>query len=609
MQEKLTQTVKHRVSDEGLRLILRHLWQEKRLFVLTVFFTGLGALFEGAGIGLLIPFLESLLQPDQEPLATGWVWFDQNVLWVDASTVARLYWFTGMILGTVVLRGILAYLGSLVSITLQRTVVAKLRREVIDQIQSVSLRFFSTRRTGSIINTLNQEVSQVNNLLGTSSTILIRGSMAIVYAGALFALAWPLAIAALGICAILFGVMSLFLGALREEGRKLPKANARVTSIATELIRGIRTVFLSGTQQFEADRFREATEEVKNIGIRMGRRNALAQPISQSVATTALMGIVIVAVQYFVLPGHLSAAALLTFLFALFRLLPIVRSLNGLRGQWATQRGALENVAEFLRTEDKPYLEDGHVPLRQFEHGIEVQHVSFSYLPDQPVLRDVSFRIDCGETVAFVGASGAGKSTLADVLMRLYDPTEGRILIDGRDLRAYTLDSLRDHIAAVSQDTFLFNDTVYNNLTYGIGDLPMDEVRAAAQHANALEFIEELEVGFDTQLGDRGVRLSGGQRQRIAIARALLRDPEILVLDEATSSLDSVTEKLVQESLDYLMEGRTVVVIAHRLSTIENADKVIVLEEGRIVEQGAYDELVVRGGQFAKYHDLQFQAA
>jgi len=219
----------------------------------------------------------------------------------------------------------------------------------------------------------------------------------------------------------------------------------------------------------------------------------------------------------------------------------------------------------------------------------------------------VSFTVERGETVAFVGASGAGKTTLADVMMRLYDPTGGRVLLDGRDLREYTLKSLRDHIAAVSQDTFLFNDTVYNNLVYGQGDIPMDKVRLAAEQANALDFIEEMENGFETQLGDRGVRLSGGQRQRIAIARALLTDPEILVLDEATSALDSMTEKLVQESLNYLMEGRTVIVIAHRLSTIENADKVIVLEEGQVVEQGPYDELVARRGQLWEYHSIQYQ--
>jgi subfamily B ATP-binding cassette protein MsbA len=211
--------------------------------------------------------------------------------------------------------------------------------------------------------------------------------------------------------------------------------------------------------------------------------------------------------------------------------------------------------------------------------------------------------------VAFVGATGAGKSTLADVIVRLYDPTRGRILLDGHDLREYEIESLRDKIAVVSQDTFLFNKSVSYNLAYGLDGVSEQQLRWAAEQANALTFIEALENGFDTQLGDRGTRLSGGQRQRIAIARALLRDPEILILDEATSALDSITEKLVQEALERLMENRTVIAIAHRLSTIEHADKIVVLENGKLVEEGSYDELLRRRGQLWEYHNVQYQVA
>jgi subfamily B ATP-binding cassette protein MsbA len=332
-------------------------------------------------------------------------------------------------------------------------------------------------------------------------------------------------------------------------------------------------------------------------------------PISNIVSSTALIGIVIVAVKYFVLPGAMSAAMLITFQFALFRLLPIVQSLNGLRGTWAWQRGSLENVADFLADTDKPYLPDGSIPLTSFDDAIELQNVWFAYQPSEMVLKDIDLTIQRGETVAFVGATGAGKSTLADVIARLYDPTRGRILLDGRDLREYTLDSLRNAVAVVSQDTFLFNRTVRYNLAYGLEDVSDEDLRWAAEQANALEFIEALEDGFETQLGDRGTRLSGGQRQRIAIARALLRDPKILILDEATSALDSVTEKLVQQALERLMDNRTVIAIAHRLSTIEHADNVVVLEEGEVVEQGPYDELLARRGQLWEYHSIQYQAA
>jgi ABC-type multidrug transport system fused ATPase/permease subunit len=235
--------------------------------------------------------------------------------------------------------------------------------------------------------------------------------------------------------------------------------------------------------------------------------------------------------------------------------------------------------------------------------------VTFGYLPDTPVLKDLNLEFRRGKMTAIVGASGAGKSTLVDLLPRFYDPDRGRILYDGRDLRDFTTSSLRDQIAVVSQATHIFNTSVTDNIAYGIPDISPERLREVAAQSNALSFIEEMEAGFDTVLGDKGTRLSGGQRQRIAIARALLRDPEILILDEATSALDSVSEHLVQESLERLMEGRTVIAIAHRLSTIENADWVIVLEDGEVVEQGTYADLLERQGQLWTYHSLQYQLA
>jgi subfamily B ATP-binding cassette protein MsbA len=303
----------------------------------------------------------------------------------------------------------------------------------------------------------------------------------------------------------------------------------------------------------------------------------------------------------------MSVAVLLTFFFALFRLLPLVQVLNGHRSQWAISRNALDVVAQLLDKRDKPYIVDGHRPLQAFRESIVFEDVGFAYEPGQPVLHDISLTIRQGQTTALVGGSGAGKSTLADLLARLQDPTEGRILLDGVDLREFTLESLRRHLVIVSQSTFLFHDTVRANIAYGLDDVPMDRIRWAAEKANALEFIDAMPDGFETVLGDRGERLSGGQRQRISIARALLRDPEILVLDEATSALDSVSERLVQESLEYLMEGRTVLVIAHRLSTVESADHLVVLEGGRIVEEGSYDDLLARKGHLWEYHRLQFE--
>jgi subfamily B ATP-binding cassette protein MsbA len=302
-------------------------------------------------------------------------------------------------------------------------------------------------------------------------------------------------------------------------------------------------------------------------------------------------------------------AFLLTFLFALFRMMPNVHAINHQRGTWAKNSAGLANVAELIRAADKPHLPDGSTPAPPLHEAIVFDDVSFAYHPEQAVLEGVDIRIENGQTTALVGASGAGKSTLVNLVPRFYDPTDGRILYDGTDLRDFNVRSLRDRIAIVSQNTHIFNDTVRFNIAYGAPDASPTQVRSAAKQANALPFIQEMEEGFDTMLGERGVRVSGGQRQRIAIARALLQNPDILILDEATSDLDSISERLVQESLETLMQGRTVVAIAHRLSTIENADWIVVLEDGRVVEQGPYDVLLDKQGQLWKYHRTQYERA
>jgi subfamily B ATP-binding cassette protein MsbA len=575
--------------------------------VLTLIFTLLGAAFEGIGLGLLIPFIESLTTPEAEPWRSGIEWIDTNLLAVNADTTTRLFQVSGLILGSIFCRATFNYLSSVTAVKLQTHVIAKLREEVIDQVQAVSLRFFSKVRVGDILNTLTTEVQRTNRLFSTSHTILVQGAMVLIYATAIFALAWPLALITVALCSLMFVMLNGIIRSLRRYGSLIPQANAEVATIATELVRGIRTVAISGTHRYERKRFQKANDHVRNLVIKLETKAKLTGPLSQLVSSTALIGIVIIAVLFFVLPGQMSSAMLLTFLFALFRLLPLVQNLNGLRGQWAHQRGSLEDIAEFLSKEGKPYLQDGTKRFEEFHQAIELEHVWFAYQGDNMVLQDITLTIQKGQTVAFVGASGAGKSTLADVIARLYDPVNGCVLLDGVDLRDYKVDSLRNKIGVVSQDTFLFNDTVWNNLTYGLEGVPGTRVRWAAEQANALQFIEQMEYGFDTQLGDRGARLSGGQRQRIAIARALLRDPDILILDEATSALDSVSESKVQEATERLLANRTVIIIAHRLSTIEHADKIVVLERGRIVEEGSYADLLASRGQLWEYHRVQYR--
>jgi subfamily B ATP-binding cassette protein MsbA len=318
------------------------------------------------------------------------------------------------------------------------------------------------------------------------------------------------------------------------------------------------------------------------------------------------VGMIILAFTSLVSNGTLQVASLLTFFFVLFRFIPFVQDINGTRAFLSTLHGSANNIKNLLKTDDKNYFQNGHIKFKGLKTSINLVGVDFGYGDENLVLHNITLTIEKGKMTALVGASGAGKTTLADLIPRFYNATEGNVYIDETDIRLFEINSLRSQIAVVSQDTFIFNTSVWQNIAYGTPEATNEQIQEAAKLANALEFILEMPQGFNTQLGDRGVRLSGGQRQRIAIARALLRNPEILILDEATSALDSLSERLIQDSLEKLSVGRTVIAIAHRLSTISKADKVVVLEAGRIVEQGKYEELLGRQGKLWEYHQMQY---
>jgi len=374
-----------------------------------------------------------------------------------------------------------------------------------------------------------------------------------------------------------------------------------------EFINGIRTVQAFATQDFERQRFYKASGDVLEASMIATRSYALVRPLAEALATTVLIGMIILALTLFVTNGIMQTASLLTFLFILFRLVPALHEINGSRAAMGGFWGSLHNIRELLETDNKPYLQNGHRPFPGLRQSITFKSVDFGYDPQQFVLSHINLTIKQGEMTALVGASGAGKTTLVDLIPRFYDSTRGSILIDGADIREFQINSLRRRFAIVSQDTFIFNTNVRDNIAYGTEGATEDEIIEVARLANALEFIQEMPEGFDTRLGDRGVRLSGGQRQRIAIARAILRNPEILILDEATSALDSISERLIQASLEKLAEGRTVIAIAHRLSTIIRADKVVVMEQGRVVEEGSYQELLDLRGKLWNYHQMQYE--
>ena len=573
---------------------------------LTVAFSIGTAVFEGFSIGMLIPFLQTFTE-DGQAFQTGVKWIDTYLLGAEASKIGRMYRICGLILVSTLCRSTLSYFSSVYEVISRARIVQDLRERIVTRLSEVALSYYATTRTGEVMNSVTNEVSRTAGALTALFGFVTKGSLMGMYMALMFWISWELSLIALAALLLLSVALRALLSRIRSRGEEITSANANFADRISEFIAGVRTVTAYNMRDTEQNRLHQAAQRSADATIQTNKQSQVIQPLSQGVISAVLILLVVIAVQHFVLTGALSMAFLLTFLFALFRMMPNVHAINHQRGTWAKNSAGLANVAELIRAADKPHLPNGSAPAPALEEALVFDDVSFAYQPEQTVLKGIDLRIENGQTTALVGASGAGKSTLVNLIPRFYDPTDGRILYDGTDVHDFDIRSLRDRIAIVSQDTHIFNDTARGNIAYGAPDASPAQVRYAAEQANALEFIQEMEEGFDTMLGERGVRVSGGQRQRIAIARALLQDPDILILDEATSDLDSISEKLVQQSLETLMQGRTVVAIAHRLSTIENADWVVVLEEGRVVEQGPYDVLLDEEGQLWEYHRTQYE--
>lgn len=593
---------------QRLRVIgpgLRKYWPYVTLAVVMSMVT---AVFEGLSIGMLVPFLQTL-SSDAGSFTTGVRWIDVYLLGSESTNLGRMYRICGVILVATWMRAITGYLTTVFTTMSRSRIVQNLRERVIDQLVAVAFSFYAREKHADLLHNATTEVGRAAATLAVLFDFMTAGMMLAVYASIMVAISWQLSLVAFGIFGVIGVALSGIINSIREGGQEITDSGKNFTGVMNEFLSGVRTVVAYNAQDFERDRMYKGAERSADAVIATAKRKGALHPITQGLISTIIIVMVVWAVQSFVLAGDLNIAFILTFLFALFRMTPLVNRLNTQRGLLAETQAALESVADLLNTENKPYLSEGDHPAPPLREEIRFENVDFAYVPTERVLKDISFSIEHGKTTALVGASGAGKSTLADLVPRFYDPTAGRILYDGIDLRDLTIRSLRDRIAIVSQNTHIFNDTVAANIAYGTPDTSVARIREVAEQANALEFVEDLDEGFDTILGERGVRLSGGQRQRIAIARAVLEDPEILILDEATSSLDSISEKLVQQSLQRLMSDRTVLAIAHRLSTIENADWVVVLEDGEIVEQGTYAQLIERRGRLWQYHSVQYQMA
>jgi ATP-binding cassette, subfamily B, bacterial MsbA len=586
--------------------LLQELQYFPKLVILALMFSLLAAALEGFGLGFLMAFLQNLVSPNAQPVQTGFEAFDRSILGIHEPITNRLYRISALILVTTWLRSLCNYLTHVYTDLTQLNFVDRLRKRIFEQLQSVNLSYFTKTQSGELINTITSEIGRLQQAFSMASFLLIKGLTIAIYAVLLFQISWQLTTLSI----LLFGLLAVSLTKIitwvRESSFAVSEANGKFVSTAIEFINGIRTVQASGTQNYERQRFYQASSSIVTASAKATSGYAIVRPLAEGLATTVLVSMILLGFTVFVANGTLQTAALLTFLFILFRLVPAIHEINGNRVALSSFQGSIATIQELLRTDNKPYLQNGTVQFSGLKDAIEFINVDFGYDPTISVLHNLNLTIPCGKMTALVGASGAGKTTLADLIPRFYDPTLGEILLDGINLKDFEINSVRRRMAVVSQDTFIFNGSVSENIAYGV-EPDSAAIYNVAKLSNALEFIQELPQGFDTRLGDRGIRLSGGQRQRIAIARALLRDPEILILDEATSALDSVSERLIQQSIEQLSSGRTVIAIAHRLSTIIRADQIIVLEQGKIVEQGTYQDLLNLRGKLWKYHTMQHQ--
>ncbi len=602
-----------------------------KYLALSIFCTIVFALLNGASVYLSIPLLDTLFNtsvvssvaptgsgaevsssilPDflisiKNSISQGF----NDFIFAGDKTEA-LFRICMVIFAAFILKNIAGYFQAYFLNFVEQGIVRDLRDDAYEQLHRLPISYFKSERVGNLISIIVNDVTAVQNSVSATFLNLIREPLSIVvFLGIAISISWELTLISLVTLPFSAGIISFIGIKLRKYSAKIQEKIADITSVIQETISGVKIVKAFGTENYENKKFRKETEGYFRMVLRITRIRNLSAPITETMSV--MVGVIII---YYggtlVLSNNeIKASEFLGFLFAIFQLLPPIKELSGVNNRIQESSAAGDRIFDIIDTQPDIVNKDGAEEVKEFKSELAFQNVSFAY-PDEPgemVLDNINFSINKGEVVALVGPSGGGKSTLVDLIPRFYDVTGGAIKFDGKDLRDLKIEDLRKFIGIVTQETILFNDSIKNNICYGSTDFSEEDIFEAAKVANAHKFISEMPNGYDTEIGERGVKLSGGQRQRLAIARALLKNPDIMIFDEATSALDNESEKLVQEALDRLMKSRTVVVIAHRLSTIKNADKILVLQSGKIIQSGNHDRLLEQGGLYKKLYDMQFR--
>jgi subfamily B ATP-binding cassette protein MsbA len=514
------------------------------------------------------------------------------------------------LLAVFLLKNLLDYLQSVQTVWIEQAVVRDLRNEVYAHLHQLSLSWFHSRRSGALTSRLTNDIALVRGALAAGFSNMVKSVLLLaVCLFWIFWTSWRLALLSLIVLPPSL-LLIVWLGKkLRRRSTITQERMADLNAILQETLSGIRVVKAFSMEAFEQRKFGRAAQSYFRAFVRQRRLGAMAGPLSEYLGVVATVAVLWYGGHEILVKRAIEPKQFFIFLFAMLQLMSPLKSLSNVNATLQEGLASAERIFRILDTPPTVTSKPGALPAGPVARAIEFDSVSFRYGHGEEVLRDITFRVPAGSMVALVGPSGAGKSTLVDLVARFHDPASGAIRVDGTDLRDLDLVSWRRMLGVVTQEPILFNDTVWSNIAYGVDGASEESVAVAARAANADRFIRDMVEGYQTRIGDRGVRLSGGERQRLAIARAIFKNPPVLLLDEATSSLDSESELLVQEALEALFAGRTVLVIAHRLSTIQRADQIVVLDQGRIVQTGTHAELVAAPGLYQKLHRLQFRLA
>ncbi|KFC83853.1 ATP-binding cassette, subfamily B, bacterial MsbA [Ewingella americana] len=517
-----------------------------------------------------------------------------------------LLWMPLAVIALMIVRGISGYISSYCISWVSGKVVMQMRRRLFGHMMGMPVAFFDQQSTGTLLSRITYDSEQVASSSSSALVTVVReGASIIGLFIMMFYYSWQLSIILVVIAPIVSIVIRLVSKRFRDISKNMQNTMGHVTTSAEQMLKGHKEVLIFGGQKVETERFDSVSNRMRQQGMRLVSASSISDPIIQLIASLAL-AFVLYAASFPSVMETLSAGTITVVFSSMIALMRPLKSLTNVNAQFQRGMAACQTLFSILDMEQEK--DEGKRVVERAKGDIEFKNVTFTYPGrDAPALRDVAFSIPAGRTVALVGRSGSGKSTIASLMTRFYDIQEGEILMDGHDLREYTLSSLRNQVALVSQNVHLFNDTIANNIAYARTDVfSREEIEKAATMAYAMDFINKMDNGLDTVIGENGVLLSGGQRQRIAIARALLRDSPVLILDEATSALDTESERAIQSALDELQKNRTSLVIAHRLSTIEKADEILVIEDGRVVERGTHAELLEQRGAYAQLHRMQF---